>query len=172
MTGAATFAKWSNAVPPTMRWTALAAAVGGLAALVAPGSPAPQLAALALMTVAAVEDISTRRIRNVLVGPALVLALIGAPDGGSAAAAALVAPLPFLVMALIAPRAMGMGDVKLLSPAGALVGIGHLPELWVAIALIGGALAVVASIRRGRSTTLAYGVAITAGTLVAILQPI
>lgn len=151
---------------PVMLAAAAATVAAGLAA-VAP-LPAHVLlpgAAVAIMIVAAADDLRTRRIRNTLVAPALVLALLGAVDMPAAAAGALVAPLPLLVMAVAMPGAMGMGDVKLFAPAGALAGLSAVPQLWVAVAVLGGVLAVTGALRGGRRATIAYGPAIAAGTL-------
>lgn len=122
-------------------------------------------AAVVLLVAAALEDLRTRRIRNTLVGPALALALLGAPEAWSGLGGALVAPLPLLVLAIAVPKAMGMGDVKLAAVAGALVGLSLLPSLWVAIAVVGGVLAVLAAIRGGWGATFAYGPAIALGAL-------
>jgi Flp pilus assembly protein protease CpaA len=55
------------------------------------------------------------------------------------------------------PGSMGMSDVKFVAPAGTLVGLHLLGTLLVAIALIGGVLALVADVRHGCSATLAMG---------------
>lgn len=129
--------------------------------------------AIGLAVVAALEDLRTRRIRNVLTAPAVVLALAGAPVLTSALLATLLAPLPFLLLAIVQPAAMGMGDVKLASVSGALVGLsGVLP--WVlGTVLAGGALAVIAIIRGGRrGGTFAYGPALVISLLVATIPPL
>jgi len=143
--------------------TSLFALIGGGIAVALGAAPIALYAAVGLMLIAAAEDIRTRRIRNAFVAPALVLALLASGAGGtlpSALLATVVAPLPFLVMALVAPGGMGMGDVKLASPAGAAVGVGAIAQLWIAIAIIGGVLAVLGALRRGRRATIAYGPAI------------
>lgn len=125
-----------------------------------------QHAAIALTLIAAIEDLRTRRIRNVLTAPAVVLALAGAPLLGSAALGMVLAPLPLLVLSIAQPAAMGMGDVKLASVAGALVGVGGVVPWWVGTALAGGVLAVIAIIRGGRrGGTLAYGPALVISLL-------
>lgn len=123
--------------------------------------PTLQFAAFAITVVAGIEDLRTRRIRNVLTAPALVLAFAGAPSYPSAALALVVAPLPLLALAILQPGGMGMGDVKLAAVAGALAGLRAVPAWWVATALAGGLLAVVALIRGGRrGSTMAYGPAL------------
>lgn len=119
-------------------------------------------AAFGLVCWAAAEDLRTRRLRNVLTAPALVLALAGGAST-TALLGAVLAPLPFLVIAIPRPGAMGMGDVKLAAVAGALAGVGGLPLWWFATALAGAALALLALIRGGPRSTLAYGPALVAG---------
>src|SRR5688500_19427959 len=89
--------------------------------------PVLRLASLVVVCWAAAEDLRTRRLRNVLTAPALVLAIAGAPALPAALRGALVAPLPLLVIAIPRPEAMGMGDIKLAVVAGALAGFGGLP---------------------------------------------
>ena len=127
-------------------------------------------AALGLVVLAAAEDLRSRRIRNSLVVPALLLSLLGAPELTSAGLGALLAPLPLLALSVLAPHAMGMGDVKLTAPAGALVGLSGVTSLWLGTALAGGILSVIAFIRGGRRATLAYGPAIALGLLATLLQ--
>jgi leader peptidase (prepilin peptidase)/N-methyltransferase len=151
--------------------TSLFALIGGGIALALNAVPIALFAAVGLMLIAAAEDIRTRRIRNAFVAPALVLALLAAGASGTlpgALIATFVAPLPFLAMAILAPGGMGMGDVKLASPAGAVVGIGAIAQLWVAIAIIGGVLAVLGALRRGRRATIAYGPAIALAALLTL----
>lgn len=151
--------------------TSLVALIGGGASAALEAAPIAFYASIGLMLIAAAEDIRTRRIRNAFVAPALVLALLAAGASGSlpgALVATVVAPLPFLAMAILAPGGMGMGDVKLASPAGAVVGLGAIAQLWVAIAVIGGILAVLGALRRGRRATIAYGPAIALAVVVTL----
>jgi leader peptidase (prepilin peptidase)/N-methyltransferase len=150
---------------------ALVVATGALAAGTVTGHDARgalRVLALALAALAAVEDLRTRRIRNVLSAPALVLALSGAHLLTAAVLGALLAPLPFLAIAWWRPGAMGMGDVKLAAVAGALVGLVAVPSWWFATSLAGAALALVALVRGGKRATLAYGPALVAGLGVAL----
>ncbi len=121
-------------------------------------------AAMAIMLFAAAEDLRTRRLRNVLVGPALVFALAADPSGATVAAA-LIAVMPFMLFAFWKPGSVGMGDVKFAAPAGALAGFEGVGSLLIVIALLGGVLSIIAFARFGRSGTLAYGPAIALGTL-------
>lgn len=149
---------------------AAVAAAAGAAALAVAGSGEPlRAAALVLILIAAAEDLRNRRIPNALVAPALVLALLGADAIAASIGAALVIAAPFYLIALVAPGAMGMGDVKLALPAGALAGFAGLQDLVMAIALLGALLAVVAFARGGRKATLAYGPAIAVGALIVAL---
>ena len=168
MTATAAAEIGTTRLAPTAITSAFALIGGGIAVALDAGAVA-LYAAIGLMLIAAVEDIRTRRIRNAFVAPALVLTLLAAAAGGTlpaALAATVVAPLPFLAMAVLAPGGMGMGDVKLASPAGAAVGIGAIAQLWVAIAIIGGVIAVLGALRRGRRATIAYGPAIALAVLV------
>ena len=162
-------AAFLRGVPATLLTAAGALAISAFALTVAPGPSALRVGALALIAVAAIEDLRTRRIRNALAAPAFVLALLGAPDVPAAALGALIAALPLLAIALAAPGAMGMGDVKLTSAAGALAGLAGVTSLWLTIGLAGGALGIVVIIRQGHSATVAYGPAIAAGALLVLI---
>jgi len=120
--------------------------------------------AMAIMLVAAAEDLRTRRLRNTLVAPALVFAIAADPSLATVAAA-LLAVFPFLFFAFWKPGSIGMGDVKFAAPAGALAGFEAVGSLLIVIALLGGVLSIAAFVRSGRSATLAYGPAIALGTL-------
>lgn len=155
---------------PVYWWAAVAllCSIGVLGLGTAAGldvRPALRLAAFVLVCWAGAEDLRARRLRNVLTAPAFVLALAGAGADGLPAATlgALLAPLPFLVIAIPRPGAMGMGDAKLAAVAGALAGLGALPLWWFATALAGAVLAVLALVRGGPRSTLAYGPALVAG---------
>lgn len=143
------------------------AALGVAVALGAPledGALVTAWLAMGIMLVAAAEDLRTRRLRNALVAPALVLAIAADPSGATVAAT-LAAVLPFLFFAFWKPGSIGMGDVKFAAPAGALAGFEAVGSLLIVIALLGGVLSMIAFARFGRSGTLAYGPAIALGTL-------
>jgi leader peptidase (prepilin peptidase)/N-methyltransferase len=78
-----------------------------------------------------------------------------------------------LVIALIAPRGMGMGDVKLAALIGLVVGSVALSRVAVAAGvaiLLGGVAAVIALLLgRGRKTALPFGPFLAAGAAVAVL---
>jgi prepilin peptidase CpaA len=121
---------------------------------------APAIAVLALGAVAAVVDVSTRKVPNALtfgaaaVGLAFGLATNGLAGLGWSLAGWAVGVLLFLP--LFAVRAMGGGDVKLLAAMGAWLG----PALvvWVAVygAIAGGVIAIPLLLirRRLRSTVV------------------
>lgn len=129
--------------------------------------------AIGLAVFAAIEDIRTRRIRNVLTAPAAVLALAGAPVLTDAVLATVLAPLPFLLLAIVQPAAMGMGDVKLASVSGALVGLSGVVPWVLGTVLAGGVLAVIAIVRGGRrGGTFAYGPALVVSLLLVTVPPL
>jgi leader peptidase (prepilin peptidase)/N-methyltransferase len=114
-----------------------------------------------------------------VVGTALLLALAAAVDDAwdsllRAVLAGVVSFAVLLVMALIAPSGMGMGDVKLAGLIGLVLGwlgwpvvlLGFLLGFLVQ-AVVG--LALLAVRRAGRRTELPFGPALLAGALVAAL---
>ena len=120
-------------------------------------------------------DLRTRRIPNVIVGPAILLALaamhwtIGI---GPALLGGVLAPLPLLVARKVAGAGkMGMGDVKLALFVGLI--LGH--ELALAGLFIGLLLALAAgaiAVMRGTHTwqsKLPFGPFLTAGALPLLL---
>lgn len=143
-----------------------AAAIGAVWTLLDAEPRILQFAALGIIVAASIEDLRSRRIPNPFVAAALTLALFGAPSLGSASAAALLAPLPLLAFALLFAGSIGMGDVKLMAPAGALVALGELQQLLVLMALLGGLMGVAVLVRSGRRGTLPYGPAIAAAAVI------
>jgi leader peptidase (prepilin peptidase)/N-methyltransferase len=134
--------------------------------------------------VLAAVDLLERRIPNrMLVVVAAVVAaaiLLGAVGMGSAwpllwcAVGAAGLFLIYLVIALIAPSAMGMGDVKLAALVGGVLGfIGPVAILGgaVAIAFVGGAAALLLILfRRGAARAgVPYGPALVLGALIGAL---
>ena len=107
---------------------------------------------IALMVVAAGTDLRTGRIPNKLTGAGMAAAFVLlAPSGpaalwGGVAGAALVFALTFPLFMM---RAMGGGDVKLLTVAGAFLGTGRVVPALIATALAGGVLALAEAGRRG-----------------------
>jgi prepilin peptidase CpaA len=107
---------------------------------------------LVLLAASAWFDATERRIPNALTVGGLLLALslaartglsgLGAAASGAAIAFAIALPL-FLIGGL------GGGDVKLLTATGAFLGPAELPTALVAIALVGGVMAVIEVVRQG-----------------------
>lgn len=116
-----------------------------------------QVASIALVLVACVPDVRTRRIPNVLTfGAALVAFVFHAWSGGLAGLLtslmgwALGAALFFPFFAL---RGMGAGDVKLIAAVGAW--LGPVMVFWVAIytSLAGGVMGLVVAFAHGYART-------------------
>ena len=117
---------------------------------------------LALVLAAAVLDVRTRRIPNVLTVSGLMIALalrstlgVGAVvDGLQSAGIALLVVLPFFMLG-----AFGGGDLKLLVAVGAFMEPHQFVVALLATAVVGAVLAVGESIRRGALGHLAYNTA-------------
>lgn len=107
---------------------------------------------IALLVLAAGTDLRTGRIPNKLTGAGLAAALVLlAPSGpaavlGGVAGAALAFAVSF---PLFAVRGLGGGDVKLLTVAGAFLGIGRVVPALLITAVAGGVLALAEGGRRG-----------------------
>jgi prepilin peptidase CpaA len=152
-----------------------------------------ELIPVAIVSLAALLDVRSRRIPNWLtlsafVGGLAVQVLRGGPNGViealSGAALGLCLLLPFYAV-----RAIGAGDVKLLAAIGAWLGPQALVSVVMYGALVGGAISVVMLIRRrtlGRTfgdmvmnplnlrrsgATAPYGVAIASGVYLSMLLP-
>lgn len=161
-------------------WSALfGAAVGAMLAVSAPARAelAVEAALLAVMFVAALTDLQTRRIPNALSGGGLVLVV---------AATALFEPrfvlerllfalllFAFLLSAaLLRPGGLGIGDVKLGAVVGAAFGAASIIALllaFVAAATVGAAIALRLGWRQGRAATLPLAPFLAAGSLVTVV---
>jgi leader peptidase (prepilin peptidase) / N-methyltransferase len=151
------------------------------AAVVAVHGLSPE-AALGLVLVATLVpvsliDLDHRIIPNRILGPAAVTALAtgllldpgGQPERLIAAAGA---GGFFLAAALIAPRGMGMGDVKLAAVLGLFLGREVGLALLAALALgslVGAAVIARRGARQGRKTAIPFGPFLAAGGVVALL---
>ena len=134
-----------------------------------------------LMVALSVIDLRHRRIPNRLVYPAFVIAaaviIAGDLTGGGLdaldAGIGLVAyGLGLMVVALISPKGMGMGDVKLAGLIGLVLGSIGLDLVAVAAGmgiLLGGAGAIVALLSgAGRKSAIPFGPFLAAGAVIAI----
>ncbi|QCU79294.1 prepilin peptidase [Citricoccus sp. SGAir0253] len=172
------------------RWRpvlALATAIAWAAAVLAVTSPWAWPAALVLgagVVALGAIDLRSRLLPNRLVGPfgvaaavALAVAALGLGEplrlaGAAAGAAGLFAV--YLLLALVSPGSLGMGDVKIAAVLGAYGGwLGW--SAWVATALsgfvLGAVMATVLLLARlaGRRDRFAYGPAMLLGTLSVVL---
>ena len=77
---------------------------------------------------------------------------------GLAAVAGLIAGASFFI--LFVAGGMGAGDVKLMAAVACVAGLGHLAEIMIATALMGGLIAIVLAISRGllKATLVNVGV--------------
>ncbi|HZD79887.1 MAG TPA: prepilin peptidase [Actinomycetota bacterium] len=136
---------------------------------------------LGLMVALTVIDWRHKIIPNRLVYPAIVLTVVyvtvadlagGGLDAVRAGVGFLAYGLGLLVIALISPRGMGMGDVKLAALVG--LALGGLGLRYVAVAagagiLVGGVAAIVALLTgAGRKAAMPYGPSIAVGAAVAV----
>jgi leader peptidase (prepilin peptidase)/N-methyltransferase len=129
-------------------------------------------AALAWLVALSAYDIRERRLPNYLTLPGAAVVLFGAAAAGHGVAAALGAAALFavyLVVHLLAPAAMGAGDVKLALGVGALTGAFGV-DVWAVAALtaplLTAAWAIAAVIRRVEST-VPHGPSMCVATVVA-----
>src|SRR5450759_5389946 len=114
-----------------------------------------EMVLLVLLLTAAVFDVLYRRIPNWLTMSGVVLgiamnALIGSPEAGLGFSLIGLAVAFGLYTALYALRAMGAGDVKLMAAVGALVGWERWFGIFFVTALIGGVMALILVVARGR----------------------
>lgn len=138
------------------------------------------LACALLVTV----DLAVHRIPNAIVAPAYPLVLgcfaISAALGGGfsdlfrAALAGLALAGTFLLLALIAPSGMGLGDVKLAGLLGIVLGWYGWEQVLtggIAAFVLGGlfAIALLVFARATRKTTVAFGPWLVAGAVVGVL---
>jgi leader peptidase (prepilin peptidase)/N-methyltransferase len=168
-------------LPPRGAGPRLLAAAGGClsagaAAIAGPGPRAMAAAGLASTLLPAVAvDLRRRLIPDVVVLPGAALALVLAGAEGpsrllACAAAAGGAAAFVLLLWLIHPSGMGLGDVKLALLLGAALGASVLPALAVAFAA-GGAVAaglVAARGRRARGVGIPFAPFMAAGAAVAL----
>jgi prepilin peptidase CpaA len=99
-------------------------------------------------------DVRTRRIPNVLTGPALLLGLVlhGVLDGWhglwTALAAGLICGVIFLLFYIAG--GMGAGDVKLILAVGCIAGLPNITYLLILTAITGGLMGIGLALLRGK----------------------
>lgn len=159
------------------------AAQGGLEVAAAVLQLVAYLYLVAISIALALIDLDTHRLPNVIVLPAYLvgLALLGAAVLLTGSWAALVTAAIgavatgglYLILALVRPGAMGMGDVKLAGVVGLFLGWLGVPELvlgTVAAFILGGIVGVGMLLAgRGGKASIAFGPWILAGAWIAIL---
>jgi len=136
---------------------------------------------VALLVAVTVIDVRHRMIPNALLYPALLLTapyvvvadlLGGSLDAVRAGVGFLAYGGGLLLVALVAPGGMGMGDVKLAALVGLALGGLGLSSVGVAAGagiLIGGVAAIVALVAgRGRKSSLPFGPSIAAGAILSV----
>ena len=130
-------------------------------------------AGCAVLVAVTVTDLERRIIPNRIVLPALAVALVvqtARDPSVEWVVAAAGAGAFFLVMALVYPAGLGMGDVKLAAFLGAWLGRDVVIALFVG-SLLGALAAVLVLVRRGasgRKATLPYGPFLALGGVVAL----
>jgi leader peptidase (prepilin peptidase)/N-methyltransferase len=146
---------------------------GGYAVVRAQGAPQAVSAAVvtALLLAISLVDFQVRRIPDALVGALLgwavvQIAWLGTPTWASAALGLLVGGGGFLLLSLVTRGTMGMGDVKLMAAAGALVGYPLILRamFWGIVAGGVAALILLLTKRVGRKDFIAYGPYLALGT--------
>lgn len=110
--------------------------------------------ALLCALAATVPDLRSRRIPNLLTGPAIASGLLlhlllgGLPSLGLSLLAGSLAGGLFLLFFIAG--GMGAGDVKLMTAVGCLAGTAYLKETLIATVLIGAVMGIAFSIYRGQ----------------------
>jgi prepilin signal peptidase PulO-like enzyme (type II secretory pathway) len=124
-----------------------------------------------------VIDFEHRRVLNVMLAPAAVVALLvsflpGAPDPLQALLGGALGFGIFLLLGLLSRGAMGAGDIKLAGVIGLMIGYPPIiSALLLGVALGGAAAAVLLVARRaGRKSTMAYAPYLAVGAIVVLLM--
>ena len=162
------------------RYPAIEAATGVLFALVVATQDDALRVALGLLLTSALVpitliDLDVRRIPDAITLPASIAALVAGllldmgfvPEQLSAGAAAFAF---FLAAALLYPRGMGMGDVKLAGMLGLYLGRAVAPAmLFALLAGVAAGLAIIArgGAAQGRKTAVPFGPFLAGGALIA-----
>jgi leader peptidase (prepilin peptidase)/N-methyltransferase len=141
-----------------------------------PAALALGLVFVAILAATTLTDLERRVIPNaiLLVGSLIGIAVLAATDPASLperAAAAAGGGAFLLLFALIYPRGMGMGDVKLASVMGLFLGVSVVPALFVGI-LLGAAVGLGLMLRYGpeaRKHAVPFGPFLAIGGVVGLL---
>jgi leader peptidase (prepilin peptidase)/N-methyltransferase len=120
-------------------------------------------------------DLDRRIIPNKITGPAAIAALVAivALDSGfllEAVVAAVAAGGFFFIAAILYPRGMGMGDVKLAGMLGLYLGRAVAPAIFAALiggVVVGAAVIARKGAREGRKTAVPFGPFLALGGLIA-----
>ncbi len=134
--------------------------------------------AVAVMTIAALIDVETRRLPNVVVGLSAIVLLVGLPlesflgghraHPGAVVGATLAYAGPLLIMHLISPRSMGFGDVKAAAVLGAALGATDWQLSIVALTLAAGVTATIGLVRNAKSVPFGPGLVAAASCTLAV----
>lgn len=140
------------------------------------------LAMVLLLVPAAAIDLEHKRIPNLITLPGCALAIaLGLAFDPAGEPARLLAGLgaggAFLIVTLISPRGMGMGDVKLAAMLGLFLGTAVIPAILIALlagVIVGGVVMARVGVRTGRKTAVPFGPFLALGAVVALFagQPI
>ena len=162
---------------PRLVWLIVATMGAALLAVLLIPSPAAWLAIVyaALLLTILVIDLEQRRVLNVMLGPAALLAvglslLAPPPTLWMALAGGLIGFVIFILIGLVGRGAMGGGDVKLMGLVGLMVGYPAIFAAMIYGIVLGGAAALFLLVsRKGtRKSTFAYAPYLALGALVTI----
>jgi prepilin peptidase CpaA len=122
-----------------------------------------EMVLLVMLLTAALFDVLYRRIPNWITVTGVVLGLamntiIGPPEAGIVFSLVGLAVAFGVYLALYAVRAMGAGDVKLMAAIGALLGWERWFGMFFITALVGGVMALILVVVRGRLKTTLFNV--------------
>lgn len=134
------------------------------------------LAMVLLLVPAAAIDLEHKRIPNLITLPGCIVAIaLGLAFDASGEPVRLLAGLgaggAFLIVTLISPRGMGMGDVKLATMIGLFLGSAVIPAILIALlagVLVGGVVIARVGVSKGRKTAVPFGPFLALGALVAL----
>lgn len=115
--------------------------------------------AIGASLIAAIYDVSTRRVPNGLTVPVVVTGLVWAVSNrglgglGDAAGGCVLLALPYVLLFVFAGG--GAGDAKLMGAIGAWLGLREGLVVLISVVVVGAALAVVLALAKGRGRSVA-----------------